>query len=68
MHEKNDNTSSKKPDLRDKPATSLRDTNVQSPVQDPQHENSSDPQRVRSGPDIVKPGVGSQATGQTTRQ
>jgi hypothetical protein len=54
--------------LRDQPPTSLRDTDVKSPVEDPQRENSSDPQRVRSGPDIVKPGVGSQATGQTSRQ
>ena len=68
MHETNDNASSKKPDLRDKPATSLKDTDVQSPVQDPQRDNSSDPRRPRSGPDIVRPGVGSQATGQTTRQ
>lgn len=56
------------PDLRDQPPTSLRDTNVQSPSEDPQRENSSDPQRPRSGPDIVKPGVGGQATGQTSRQ
>ena len=68
MHNKDDNTSGKKPDLRDQPATSLKDTNRQSPVQDPQSENSSDPRKVRSGPDIVKPGVGSQATGQTSRQ
>lgn len=68
MHEKKTETSTTKPDLRDRPATSLKDSNVQSPVQDPQRENSSDPQRVRSGPDIVKPGVGSQATGQTSRQ
>jgi hypothetical protein len=60
--------SSKKPDLRDNLPTSLRDTNVQSTLQDPQGENSSDPQRPRSGPDIVKPGFGGQATGQTTRQ
>ncbi|HSC17336.1 MAG TPA: hypothetical protein VLC74_00330 [Rhizomicrobium sp.] len=63
MHKTKDGSS--KPDLRDTPPTSL---NTQSPVQDPQRENSSDPQRVRSGPDIVKPGVGGQATGQTTRQ
>ena len=68
MHDAKKGASIKKPDLRDKPATSLRDTDVQSSVQDPQRENSSDPQRVRSGPDIVKPGVGSQATGQTSRQ
>ena len=68
MRETNDNKSGKKPDLRNKPPNSLRDTDEQSPVQDPQRQNSSDPQRVRSGPDIVKPGVGSQATGQTTRQ
>jgi acylglycerol lipase len=68
MHETKHDTSGKKPDLRDKPAASLRDTNVESPAQDPQHENSSDPRRPRSGPDIVKPGVGGQATGQTSRQ
>jgi hypothetical protein len=68
MHDRKTETSAKKPDLRDQPSTSLKDTNVQSPVQDPQRENSSDPQRIRSGPDIVKPGVGSQATGQTSRQ
>jgi hypothetical protein len=66
MHKTKDGSS--KPDLRDTPPTSLKHTNTQSPVQDPQRENSSDPQRVRSGPDIVKPGVGGQATGQTTRQ
>jgi hypothetical protein len=60
--------SSKKPDLRDNPPTSLRDTNLQSTAEDPQRDNSSDPRRPRSEPDIVKPGVGSQATGQTTRQ
>jgi hypothetical protein len=68
MHETKDGSSPRKPDLRDAPSTSLTDNNVQSPVQDPQRENSSDPQRSRSGPDIVKPGVGGQATGQTTRQ
>jgi hypothetical protein len=46
MHDRKTETSAKKPDLRDQPATSLRDSNVQSPVQDPQKENSSDPQRV----------------------
>lgn len=60
--------SSSERDLRDAPATSLKNTHVQSPVQDPQRENSSDPQRPRSGPDIVKPGVGGQAAGQTTRR
>ena len=68
MDQQSHDKTSKKPDLRDEPSTSLRDTNVQSPVQDPQHENSSDPRRPRSGPEIVKPGVGGQATGQTTRQ
>jgi hypothetical protein len=68
MHETGHDASKKKKDLRDLPATSLRDTNVQSPVQDPQGENSSDQRRPRSGPDIVKPGVGGQATGQTSRQ
>lgn len=68
MHERKSETSTRRPDLRDQPSTSLKDTDVQSPVQDPQRENSSDPQRIRSGPDIVKPGVGSQATGQTSRQ
>jgi hypothetical protein len=68
MHETKHGSSSPQHDLRDTPSTTLKDTEVQSPVQDPQRENSSDPQRVRSGPDIVKPGVGSQATGQTTRQ
>ena len=68
MHKTKTHSSNRKPDLRDSPSTSLKDTNVQSPVQDPQHENSSDPRRVRSGPDIVKPGVGSRATGQTSRQ
>jgi hypothetical protein len=68
MHQTKHDASDKNRDLRDQPSTSLKDTNVQSPVEDPQRENSSDPQRVRSGPDIVKPGVGSQATGQTSRQ
>jgi hypothetical protein len=68
MHEKSHDSANKKRDLRDQPPTSLRNTNVQSPIQDPQSENSSDPRKVRSGPDIVKPGVGGQATGQTSRQ
>jgi hypothetical protein len=68
MHQTRQDASDKKRDLRDQPSTSLRDTDIQSPLEDPQRENSSDPQRVRSGPDIVKPGVGSQATGQTTHQ
>src|SRR4051812_17649268 len=64
MHETRETSSAHKPDLRDDPSTSLKTPNVQSPVQDPQRENSSDQQRPRSGPDIVKPGVGGQATGQ----
>jgi hypothetical protein len=57
-----DKTSSeKKHDLRDKPSASLRDTNTESPTQEPDRANSG-------GPDIVKPGVGAQAPGQTTRQ
>lgn len=66
MHKTKDGPS--KPDLRDTSPTSLKHTNTESPVQDPQSENSSDSRRARSGPDIVKPGVGGQATGQTTRQ
>ena len=68
MHETKDHSAHKKPDLRDQPPTSLKDASVQSPAQDPQRNNSSDPRRARSGPDIVKPGVGGQATGQTSRQ
>ncbi len=59
---------SSKHDLRDSPATNLTDTNVQSPVQDPQRNAAEDPRDRSSGPDIVKPGVGSQATGQASRQ
>jgi hypothetical protein len=59
---------SKKHDLRDSPPTSLKDTDVRSPVQNPQRNPAEDPQDRASGPDIVKPGVGSQATGQTSRQ
>ena len=68
MHETKEASSPRKPDLRDTPPTSLSDNDIQSPVQDPQRETSNDPQRPRSGPDIVKPGVGGQATGQTSRQ
>jgi hypothetical protein len=68
MHDRKTETSAKKPDLRDQPSTALKDTDVHSPVQEPQGKNFSDPQRTRSGPDIVKPGLGGQATGQTTRQ
>lgn len=53
-------TENKKADLRDQPATSLRDTNQEAPLQQPQ--------RTDSGPHTVKPGVGAQAEGQTTRQ
>jgi hypothetical protein len=58
----------KKHDLRHSPATSLKNTDVKSPVQDPQRNKEEDPRDRSSGPDIVKPGVGSQATGQTSRQ
>ena len=51
--------SDKKRDLRDQPSTSLRNTDVHSPLQNLQQENSSDPQHLRFGPDIVKPGMGS---------
>jgi hypothetical protein len=68
MQEKTSNSSNKKHDLRDQPSTSLRDSNLQSAVQDPQRNKSEDPRDRNSGPDIVKPGVGGQATGQTTRQ
>jgi hypothetical protein len=50
----------KKHDLRDAPPTSLRDTERDAPTQDPQ--------RTDRGPHTVKPGVGAQAPGQTTRQ
>ncbi len=50
----------KKPDLRNAPPTSLRNTERESPTQDPP--------RVESGPHTVKPGVGAQARGQTTRE
>ena len=50
----------KKQDLRDKPATSLRDTKAASPSQ-PEGSESE-------GPHTVKPGVGAQAPGQTARQ
>lgn len=49
-----------KPDLRKAPPTSLRNTDRESPTQDPA--------RDESGPHTVKPGVGAQAPGQTTRQ
>lgn len=67
MQHGKDQTSSKH-DLRDSPPTSLKDTDVQSPVQDPQRNTPEDPRNRNSGSDIVKPGVGSQATGQTSRQ
>jgi hypothetical protein len=57
-----------KHDLRDSPPTGLNDSDVKSPVQNPQGDGPSDVQRTRSTPDIVKPGVGGQATGQTSRQ
>lgn len=50
----------KKPDLRKGPPTSLRNTDRESPTQDSAREDS--------GPQTVKPGVGAQARGQTTRQ
>jgi hypothetical protein len=59
---------SKKYDLRDNPPTSLKNTDIRSPVQDPQRNRDEDPRDRSSEPDIVKPGVGSQATGQTSRQ
>jgi hypothetical protein len=58
-----DNTPSekKKRDLRDRPATSLRDTDTESPTENPARAGDG-------GPHTVKPGVGAQAPGQTTRQ
>jgi len=68
MHQIKRDASEKKRDLRAQPSTSLRNTDVQSPSEDLQQENSSDPQRLQSGPDIVKPSMGSQVAGQTSRQ
>ena len=48
-------------DLRDNPATSRRDTNAESAAQQPERADTA-------GPHTVKPGVGAQAPGQTTRQ
>ena len=56
--------SDKKRDLRDQPSTSLRNTDVQDPLENLQQENSGDPQHLRPGPDIVKPGMGSQTSRQ----
>jgi hypothetical protein len=64
MHQTDHHTFNKKRHLRDQPSTSLRDTNTKSPLENPQRENSSD----QRGPDIVKPGVGSQVPGQTSHQ
>jgi len=64
MHQIKQDASDKKRDLRDQPSTSLRNTDVQSPLENPQQENSSDPQHLRSGRDIVKPGMGSQTSRQ----
>ena len=50
-----------KRDLRDKPGTSLRDTDVESSSQQPERADGA-------GPKVVKPGTGAQAPGQTTRQ
>lgn len=50
-----------KRDLRDKPATSLRDTDAESVTEKPQRADTA-------GPHTVKPGVGAQAPCQTTRQ
>ncbi|HEY1963086.1 MAG TPA: hypothetical protein VGG69_11755 [Rhizomicrobium sp.] len=50
-----------KRDLRDAPATSLRDTDTESPIENPERAEGG-------GPHTVKPGVGAQAPGQTTRQ
>ena len=66
MHKTGHDFSNKKRDLRDQPSTSLRDTDVESALQNPEEENSGDLGR-RSGPDIVKPGPGGQqAPGQTS--
>lgn len=67
MHEPKRDLSNEKRDLRDMPATSLRDTDVESALQDPAVENP-DAQRVRSGPGIVKPGGASRTPGQNTHQ
>jgi hypothetical protein len=66
QHDKHE--TSTKHDLRDKPASSVRDADVKSTVHDPQRYKPEDPQDRRAGPDIVKPGMGSPATGQTTHQ
>ena len=69
MHKPGHDSSEKKRDLRDQPSTSLRDTNVESALQDPEEEKSGDLRRPRSGPDIVKPGPGGQqAPGQTSHE
>lgn len=68
MHQIKHDASDEKRDLRDQPSTSLRNTDVQNPLENLQQENSSDPQYLRSGPDIVKPGMGNQVAGQTSRQ
>ena len=53
----------KKPDLRDKsgPPTSLRNTDLKSPLQNVD-------QGEESGPDVARPGVEGQAEGQTTHE
>ncbi len=60
-------SSEKKRDLRDQPSTSLRDTDVESVLQNPEEQNSAGLGGPK--PDIVKPGPGGQqAPGQTTHE
>lgn len=51
----------KKHDLRDKPSTSLRDTNIESPLQEPEHLDEN-------GRRIETPRGGGRPLGQNTRQ
>lgn len=51
----------KKHDLRDKPSTSLRDTDVESPLQEPEHLDEK-------GRRIESPRGGGRPLGQNTRQ
>lgn len=55
-----------KPDLRDQPATSLRNTNVESALEGPEGEGGS-AAGSQPAPSTVNPGA-SQGTGQVTRQ
>jgi hypothetical protein len=51
MQKRKARASENKSDFRNDPSANLSDSDVRTPAQKPQMENSSDPRRLRSGPE-----------------